>query len=44
MKPAIDAFLRQRPDETTDAPRTVAALAALAAAAEAPPTPDGGHG
>ncbi|MFH5803823.1 FliI/YscN family ATPase [Alienimonas sp. DA493] len=33
MKPAIDAFLRQRPDESTPAAETVSALLALAAAA-----------
>ncbi|NNJ26993.1 FliI/YscN family ATPase [Alienimonas chondri] len=35
MKPAIDAFLRQRPDESTPAADAVAALLALAAAADA---------
>ena len=34
MKPAIDAFLRQRPDETTPAGEAVAALMALAKSAD----------
>ena len=34
LKPAIDAFLRQRPDERTEAAETIAALIALAAAAD----------
>ena len=36
LKPAVDAFLRQRPDERTPPGETVAALAALAAAADGP--------